>query len=371
MGILHDIHSLGQSIWYDFISRDFIKSGKMKELVETGIRGMTSNPTIFEQAIAKGNDYDTQIRELDEAGHQLDEIAATLFVTDVRDACDVIRSVYDQSGGADGYISLEVSPQLAEDTEGTVLEARRLWNAVDRPNLMIKIPATPAGIPAVRRCIAEGINVNITLIFSLEQYREVLNAYMQGLEDRVAAGDDIGNIHSVASVFVSRIDTLIDQKLEEKGTDQALALRGRAGLANTKLVYREFRTTVEGERWQALAEHGANPQRPLWASTSTKNPNYPDLIYITDLIGPDTVNTVPPATLTAILDHGSAEQKIEEGADKAEATLQQIEEAGVSIGESMAYLLNEGVEKFTTSFRSLFEELEAKREQLRGAGIDS
>lgn len=294
MGILNDIHSLGQSIWYDFISRDFIKSGKMKELVDAGIRGMTSNPTIFEQAIAKGKDYDEQIRELDEAGHQIDEIAATLFVTDVRDACDVIRTVYEESAGADGYISLEVSPQLAEDTEATILEARRLWNAVDRPNLMIKIPATTAGIPAIRQCIAEGINVNITLIFSLQQYRQVVDAYISGLEDRIAAGDDIAGIHSVASVFVSRIDSLIDQKLNELGTDQALALRGQAGLANTKLVYQEFSRTITGERWQALAAHNANPQRPLWASTSTKNPDYPDLIYVDNLIGPNTVNTLPP-----------------------------------------------------------------------------
>lgn len=371
MSVLHDIHSLGQSIWYDFISRDFIASGRMKELVDAGIRGMTSNPTIFEQAIAKGNDYDEQIRELDQAGHQLDEIAATLFVTDVRNACDVIRPIYDQSSGADGYISLEVNPQLADDTEETIREARRLWNAVDRPNLMIKIPATPAGLPAIRRCIAEGISVNITLIFSLDQYRQVMEAYISGLEDRIAAGEDIADIHSVASVFVSRIDSLIDGKLEAAGSTEALALRGKAGLANSKLVYREFRSILAGERWQALAERSGNPQRPLWASTSTKNPDYPDLIYVDNLIGPDTVNTVPPATLEAILDHGSARPTIEEGADRAEQTFLQIEEAGVSISEAMDYLLKDGVEKFATSFRSLFEQLEAKREQLRGAGIDS
>lgn len=371
MSILHDIHALGQSIWYDFISRDFVESGRMKELVDLGVRGLTSNPTIFEQAITRGNDYDRQIRELDEAGHQIDEIAATLFVTDVQNACDVIRPIYDVSARADGYISLEVSPRLAHDTAETVLEARRLWNAVDRPNLMIKIPATEAGLPAIRQCIAEGINVNITLIFSLDQYRAVTDAYLGGLEDRMASGETIDSIHSVASVFVSRIDSLIDGRLEEQGSAEALALRGRAGLANTKLVYRDFQDTIAGSRWRALADHGANAQRPLWASTSTKNPDYPDLLYVDNLIGPDTVNTLPPATLDAVLDHGSARLSIEEGAGDAEETLRKIEAAGVPIADAMNRLLQEGVEKFASSFDSLFEGLEAKREQLREAGIGS
>lgn len=371
MGILHDIFSNGQSIWYDFISREFIQSGKMKELVNTGIRGMTSNPTIFEKAIAGGDEYDEQIRTLDEQGASLDEIATELFVTDVRNACDVIRDVYDQSNGNDGFISLEVSPTLAAETEKTVIEAKKLWDAVDRPNLMIKIPATPEGIPAIRTCIGAGINVNVTLIFSLEQYRNVAEAFIAGLEDHSAAGESISSIRSVASVFVSRIDSMVDERLENVGTVEAKNLQGKAGLANTKLVYREFGNIFSGSRWDSLAKQGAVAQRPLWASTSTKNPSYPDLIYIANLIGPHTVNTVPPATLDAILDHGDATVRIQEGMDDAEETLNNIEAAGVSLSKAMDDLLEEGVEKFANSFSSLFDQLEEKRERLRTADADS
>ena len=367
MSILHDINSLGQSIWYDFISRDFIASGQMQTMVEKGIRGMTSNPTIFEQAIAKSSDYDEQISLLDTGNTSLDEIATALFVTDIRDACDILRSVYDESNKSDGYISLEVSPRLAHQTEATVQEARKLWSAVDRPNLMIKIPATQEGIPAVRTCIGEGINVNITLIFSLDQYKAVCEAYIGGLEDRIAKGEKISSIHSVASVFVSRIDAMIDSQLQKLGTEEALAIQGKAGIANTQLVYRAFQQIFSGDRWETLASKGANLQRPLWASTSTKNPEYPDLLYIDNLIAQHTVNTVPPATLEAILDHGTATLQIEEGMAEAEGILDNIEKAGVSLSKVMDALLSEGVEKFAASFSSLFEKLQAKREQLRNA----
>ena len=365
MGILNDIHGLGQSIWYDFISRDFIASGRMLELVQKGIRGMTSNPTIFEQAIASGSDYDEQIRTLDQSGSSLEDIATALFVTDIQNACDVIRPVYDESAGEDGYISLEVSPTLAHDTEATIAEAYRLWKAVDRPNLMIKIPATPEGIPAIRTCISEGLNVNITLIFSLQQYQAVAEAYIQGLEDRKNNGGEIQNIHSVASVFVSRIDSMIDGQLINMGTPEALTLQGKAGVANTKLVYRSFQQIFSGKRWEELQKNGANLQRPLWASTSTKNPEYPDLLYVDTLIGPHTVNTVPPATLEGILDHGKAVSSVTDGVSKAEEDLRQIEATGISLATVMDDLLREGVEKFAKSFHTLFEKLQAKREHLR------
>ena len=368
MSILHDLYNAGQSIWYDFISRDFIASGKMKELVERGIRGMTSNPTIFEGAIAGGTDYDEQIASLDAEGVDTTSIAAEIFMTDVRSACDVIRPIFDESGGIDGYISLEVNPMLAHDTEGTIEEAHRLWSGVDRPNLMIKIPATPEGYAAVRRCIADGINVNITLIFSLEQYRRVVEAYLAGLEDRLKEEKEIDHVHSVASVFVSRIDSMIDSLLAEIGSAEALALKGKAGLANSRLVYHEFHRLFSGERWDLLEEKGGRAQRPLWASTSTKNPNYPDLIYVDNLVGAETVNTVPPQTLAAILDHGSAELRIEEGIETAEPTLQQLEAVGVSLEQVMDDLLKEGVGKFQASFESLFAKIDEKRGKLREAG---
>ncbi len=368
MSILHDIHKNGQSIWYDFISRDFVASGRMAELVASGIRGMTSNPTIFEGAIASGEEYDAQIASLDQNGTSTPEIATALFVDDIRAACDVLRNVYNESDGEDGYISLEVSPTLANDTERTVAEAERLWREVDRPNLMIKIPATEAGYPAVRRVIAAGINVNITLIFSGEQYRKVAEAYIGGVEDRLEQGGAIDRVHSVASVFISRIDAMIDARLEEVGSEEALSLRGLAALANARQIYHDFHTLFSSSRFETLATRGANRQRPLWASTSTKNPEYPDLLYINSLIGPDTVNTVPPATLEAILDHGVSDSVLHLDRPEQETTLQQIEGVGVSIDDVMNQLLSEGVEKFVASFTSLFEKIDQKREHLRSEG---
>ncbi len=365
MSILHDIHSAGQSIWYDFISRNFVASGEMAGLVETGIRGMTSNPTIFEGAIANGAEYDPQIRALDAEGASTPEIATALFIDDITAACDVLAEVYNESNGADGYISLEVPPTLAHDTDGTVAEAIRLWRSVNRPNLMIKIPATEEGYPAIRRVIAEGINVNITLIFSGEQYRHVVDSYTGGLEDRVAQNLEIDRIHSVASVFISRIDAMIDAKLEEIGTEEARRLIGTAAIANARGIYREYGELFSSPRFKALAAKGANRQRPLWASTSTKNPNFPDLLYIDSLIGPETINTVPPATLTAILDHGKSDITLKNDDRSDLAILQKIEEAGVSISEVMDRLLTEGVEKFVASFTSLFEKIDEKRALVR------
>ena len=366
MSILHEIHVTGQSIWYDFISRDFVRSGEMSRLVDAGIRGMTSNPTIFEKAIAESADYDDEIAALDgtfegETPPSTSAIATALFITDVQMACDVIRPVYEASNGADGYISLEVSPYLADDTDGTIEEAARLYAAVNRANLMIKIPATPAGIPAIRRTIADGINVNVTLIFSREQYRDVAEAYIAGLEDRHAAGNPVDNIASVASVFVSRVDGMIDGMLEDIGQETAAELRGKAGLANARLIYRDFSEIFGAERFASLVAAGAARQRPLWASTSTKNPSYPDLLYIDNLIGPDTVNTVPPATLTAILDHGSSTAALGVFGTEDEVFFEKLEGAGIAVADVMTRLLSEGVMKFSASFDSLFEKIEEKR----------
>ncbi|MCC7438044.1 MAG: transaldolase [Armatimonadetes bacterium] len=361
MNPLQQLLGQGQSIWYDFISRQFIANGTMQSLVDQGLRGMTSNPTIFEKAIAGGSDYDEQIKQLSNAGETIGEIALQLFMADVRSACDVMRPVYDSSNGSDGFISLEVSPKLANDTEGTIAEAKRIWQEVDRPNLMVKIPATPEGIPAIRRCIAAGININITLMFSIEQYRAVAEAYIGGLEDRLAAGGAIAGIASVASIFVSRIDSLIDGLLGNIGTPEALALQGKAAIANSKLSYQIFKTAFSGQRWEQLAGHGAQLQRPLWASTSVKNPAYPDLLYVDNLIGPHTINTVPPETLVAIMDHVVVEPTIELGVQESEATLRQLTEVGIDIPAAMDQLLAEGVEKFVASFDSLFAKIEAKR----------
>jgi transaldolase len=368
MNPLEALLAEGQSIWYDFISREFITSGRMKALVEKGVRGMTSNPTIFEKAISKGHDYDEQISALGRAGRSTDEIATELFVTDVRNACDVMRPVFDGSNGADGFISIEVNPRLAAHTEATIAEALHLWSHIDRPNLMIKIPATPEGMPAIRRCIGDGLNINITLMFSLQQYRDVAEAYIAGLEDRLARGGSIANVHSVASVFVSRIDTMIDAMLEKIGTPDALALRGKAAVANTKLVYQEFEKIFSGARWQRLAAEGANVQRPLWASTSTKNPEYSPLLYVDTLIGPHTVNTVPPETLEAI-QTGLTDVKrtVENDVDEAPKILARLAAVGIDLEGVMEKLIEEGVDKFEKSFETLFEKLDEKRAELAEA----
>jgi transaldolase len=366
---LHALLEQGQSIWYDFISRDFIGDGSMKKLVDQGVRGMTSNPTIFEKAIAGGGAYDEQIRELAAQGLSTAEIATRLFVTDVRNACDVMMPVYTSSNGSDGFISIEVSPTLAAQTEATIAEARSLWKEIGRPNLMVKIPATDEGIPAIRQCIADGININITLMFSLEQYSAVAGAYIAGLEERLAKGEAIDGINSVASVFVSRIDTMVDEMLEKIGSEEALALRGKLGLANSKMVYILFTEIFSGPAWENLAAHGARVQRPLWASTSTKNPSYPDLLYVDNLIGPHTVNTLPPETLVAVMDHADVRATIGEGAHEAPQIVEKLAGVGIDVDAVMHKLIAEGVSKFVKSFDGLFEKIEAKRASLAGGSV--
>jgi len=366
MTILHELRRQGQSIWYDYISRDYITSGAMARHVEQGVLGMTSNPTIFERAVATSNSYDAQIAALGTEAIGTPEVARAIFVEDVRAACDVMLPTFQGCEGGDGFISLEVSPTLAADTAGTIDEAHALWRTVDRPNLMIKIPATREGIPAIRQAIVDGLNVNVTLIFSREQYRQVALAYIEGLEERQRRGNAIDRVASVASVFISRIDSMIDARLTSIETHAALELRGRAAVANAKLIYQDFLRLFSGERWEKLAAAGAQVQRPLWASTSTKNPDYPDLLYVTSLIGPNTVNTVPPETLEAILDHGEAVPAVTEGVEEAEHVLAAIHAHGVDLDDVMRTLLNEGVGKFADSFAALFAALDAKR-----AGVGS
>src|SRR5512141_848532 len=299
MNPISKLTQLGQSLWYDNIQRQLLESGELKAMIERGdIRGVTSNPSIFNHAIAKSTDYDDAIKPLAWAGWDAEKIFWQLAIEDIRASCDAFSPVYEETNGGDGYVSLEVSPFVAGDTEKTVAQAEQLWVRVARPNLMIKIPATEAGIPAIRKAIAAGLNINVTLIFSLARYAEVMNAYLSGLEDRVAAGHSIDHIASVASFFVSRVDTKIDPRLPD-GSD----LKGKAAIANAKLAYDQYQQTFAGGRWENLKVKGARVQRPLWASTSTKNPAYPDTLYVDNLIGPETVNTVPPQTLESVRDH--------------------------------------------------------------------
>ena len=321
---VQDVQRLGQSIWYDNIRRGLLDSGELKRLIEMGVTGLTSNPTIFEKAIAGSTDYDEALTELARSNKSVDESYEALVIEDIRNTADLLRPIYDRTGGVDGYASLEVSPKLAHDTAGTTAEARRLFGALDKPNVMIKVPATAEGIPAVRQLISEGININVTLIFSLEAYRQVMEAYITGLEEYVAGGGDPSRIASVASFFVSRVDTAVDALLEERvrqGAPDVKALMGKAAIANAKLAYREFQQVFGEERFSGLKDKQARPQRPLWASTSTKNPAYSDLMYVEALIGPDTVDTLPPATLTALLEYGKPGLTLATGTEQAEEHL--------------------------------------------------
>jgi transaldolase/glucose-6-phosphate isomerase len=364
---LHDVADLGQAIWLDYIRRSFITSGDLQALVDDGLRGVTSNPTIFEKAIAGSTDYDDALQRLVNEGTDskhpktVEEIYEALTLDDIQRAADALRPVYDRTAGADGYVSLEVSPTLAHDTEGTVDEARRLFAALDRPNVMIKVPATPAGVPAIETLIGEGINVNVTLIFSVAQYEDVAEAYIAGLEKLAGAGGDVSRIASVASFFVSRVDVAIDRALEEIGE---AALQGKIAIANSKVAYARFREIFCGERWERLARQGARVQRVLWASTSTKNPLYPDTLYVDGLIGPDTVNTVPPATLNAFRDHGTAALTLEIGLDEARAQLDRLAGLSVDLDAITQDLQDEGLLKFATSFESLMATIAEKRDQL-------
>ena len=364
MNPLRELEKRGQSIWLDYIRRSLMTSGELGRLIqEAGLRGVTSNPTIFEKAISGSKDYDDALRvRLGEDPHAA---AAVLFemlaIEDIQKAADAFRPVYESSQGADGFVSLEVSPRLAHDTEGTLAEARRLWTALDRPNVMIKVPATPEGILAIAALIGEGINVNVTLMFSLAHYEAVAQAYLRGLE-RVSKPRGVA---SVASFFVSRVDTAVDRKLEEIGTPEALALRGQAAVANAKMVYRRFREIFNGESFTALRERGALVQRPLWASTGTKNPAYSDVLYVEELIGADTVNTVPPATLDAFGDHGRVRgSTVEEGQAGAEETLSRLAKIGIDLDGITENLQADGVSSFAASFEQLLGALEEKRKVL-------
>ena len=361
MNRLQKLHDAGVAIWLDFIERTMLHNGDLERRIrEQALTGMTSNPTIFEKALAEGAAYDDQLRGApgDLTSWQLFELVAT---TDVRDACDKFRGVYDRTRGDDGYVSIEVSPGAANDATATVQEAKRLWKTVDRPNLLVKIPGTVEGAKAVREVIAEGINVNITLLFSLEAHARVIDAYMAGLEERVRRGQPVKDLASVASFFVSRVDTEIDKRLDGVGRPE---LKGKAAIANAKMAYQLFLERFSSPRWKALEEKGARVQKPLWASTSTKNPAYRDVIYVEELVGPRSINTVPPQTLDAFADHGEARRTIDANVDAARKVLNDLEDAGISMKEVTDKLLTEGLASFQKSFDSLIAGLERKSGQL-------
>lgn len=349
MNKVQQLHELGQSVWLDSISRAMLRPpGDLARRVDEGIRGVTSNPTIFEKAVGGSDDYDAQIAEIMARGAELTpaEVFEELAVTDIQAACDLLRPVYDAADGNDGFVSIEVAPDLAYDTAGTVVAARRLWAAVDRPNVMVKVPATDQGIIAVTDLVGEGLNINITLMFSLAVYEAVADAYIRGLESR----PNPAGIASVASFFVSRVDTKTDAALEKVGSEEALERRGRTAIANAKLVYRRYQEIFEGERFARLAELGAKPQRVLWASTSTKNPAYRDVLYVEQLAGPDTVDTMPEATIKAFRDHGEVADRLSGTAEEARAMLDRLAAAGVDLDQVTKELETEGVESFVTSF---------------------
>ena len=364
------LNAAGQSIWLDYIDRTMLRNGDLQRRIrEDALTGMTSNPTIFEKALAEGSAYDDQIRGAtgERTVLELFELIAT---TDVRDACDTFTGVHERTNGADGFVSIEVSPGAANDAVATISEATRLWATVDRPNVMVKVPGTNEGAKAVRQLIANGININITLLFSLAAYKAVIDAYVGGLEDRVAAGKDISKLHSVASFFVSRVDTEVDKRLDAAikaapDQQQALsALKGKAAIANAKLAYKLFQAETSSPRWKALAARGATVQRPLWASTSTKNPAYRDVMYVEELIGPDTVNTMPPQTIEGFRDHGIVARTVDAGVDEAQRTIDALERAGISMREVTDKLLVDGLASFGTSFETLLAGLHAKTKAL-------
>jgi transaldolase len=356
----------GQSPWIDNLKRAYLTSGELRRLVDEGIRGVTSNPTIFQKAIAGSADYDEQFRVLAQQG-TVESAYWTMVVDDVTNALAVLRPVYDASGGRDGFVSLEVAPSLAADTDGTIEMARTLHGRVDQPNLMVKIPATKEGIPAIRQMISEGRNINVTLIFSLSRYAAVIEAYLSGLEAFVAGGGDGSKVHSVASFFVSRVDTEVDRRLERLG-EKGAGLAGKAAVAQAKLAYRLFQEQFSGPGWEALKTGGAHPQRPLWASTSTKNPAYPDLLYVDNLIGPDTVNTMPDATVVAFMDHGVVARTVDDGADEAQTVLDRLAEIGIDMEDVGQTLEDEGVASFAKSFDELMQALNDKAAGLQRDG---
>jgi transaldolase len=365
MGRLQELdREYGQSPWLDNLKRGWITSGELKRWVDRGVRGLTSNPTIFAKAIADSSDYDEQFRDLVDRGTSVEESYWKLVTTDIEDALAILRPVYDDSDGLDGFVSVEVAPELARDTEGTVEAATFLHSVIAEPNLFVKIPGTAEGLEAIRRSIAAGRSINVTLLFGLRRYDEVIEAYLAGLEELVAGGGDPHPVSSVASFFVSRVDTLVDRRLEEIGTDDALALRGRAAIANAQLAYQLFLERFSGERWDRLAQAGARVQRPLWASTSTKNPEFPDTLYVDELIGPNTVNTMPDGTLEAFEDHGRLARTVDADPGEAQATVDRLRELGIDLEDVAATLEDEGVAAFAKSFDELLGTLGAKAADL-------
>ena len=369
---IHDLwDQQHQSLWLDDISRTMLRTGALqKQIQQDGIRGITSNPTIFEKAIAAGDAYDDQIADLIRAGKSSGEIFEAVEVDDIRDACDLFADLYKASGGSDGYVSIEVAPEFARDTDGTIGEARRLWSSVDRPNLMVKIPGTAEGIPAIRQALLEGISINVTLLFSVERYEQVALAYVEALEERHAKGESIETLASVASFFVSRVDTLVDKLLDERiqaepgVADLAGSLKGRIAVANAKLAYQKFLQIFESDRFAPLRAARGNVQRPLWASTGVKNPAYSDVLYVETLIGPDTVNTMPSKTIDAFVDHGVIARTVDAGIDEAKQAIADLETVGVDLRAVTAQLEKEGIATFTKSFDSLISGVEGKRAAL-------
>jgi len=364
------LSAAGVSVWLDDLSRERLQTGNLQELIDTrSVVGVTTNPSIFQAALSKGTAYDAQVKELAERGADVDATIRTVTTDDVRNACDVLAKTYEASGGVDGRVSIEVDPRLAHDTDKTILQAIELWKIVDRPNLLIKIPATLAGLPAITAVIAEGISVNVTLIFSVERHRAVMDAYLAGLEAAKQAGHDLANIHSVASFFVSRVDTEIDKRLEAIGSNVALDSRGLAGVANARLAYAAYQEVFEqGDRFAALAADGARVQRPLWASTGVKNPDYPDTLYVVDLVAPHTVNTMPEKTLDAVADHGEITGDTVTGTGEvAQIVFDKLASIGIDLPDVFKVLEDEGVEKFEKSWLELIEATQAQLDEKASA----
>ena len=372
---LLEIKQFGQSIWMDNLTRDLIRSGELMRLIETqGLRGITSNPAIFEKAIVGNATYVEDIEAAIRAKKPLLQIYESLVFEDIRNACDIFRPIFDESGGLDGYISIEVPPDIAHDTQKTVSEAHRYYNEIGKENVMIKIPGTPEGLLAVEQVISDGINVNVTLLFSVQSYIETAWAYIRGLEKRVAAGQDISKLASVASFFLSRIDANIDEKIDAKlkagGSDEVKArleaIKGKVAIANAKIAYQEYKKIIQDDRWKALSAKGANVQRLLWASTSTKNPNYSDVMYVDELVGPDTVNTLPPSTIEACADHCNVENRLETGVDAAYQLIESLKDPDIDVNldQVMDELLVDGIDKFVKPFQALMTSLQEKIDRL-------
>jgi len=362
MSKLKELAKLGQSVWLDFISRKLLVSGELKKLIDDGLRGMTSNPTIFDKAISKSTDYDKDIKQLVNNEYSIDDIYEKLVLKDIGLAADEMKKVYDQTKGFDGYVSIEVNPLLANDTKETIMQAKHLYKALSRPNIMIKIPGTNEGLPAITEVLGSGINVNVTLIFSTDSYKKVVEAFLAGLEKFDKAGSDISKLASVASFFVSRVDTAVDKELEAKGNKDLL---GKIAVANSKIAFEISEQIFSSERWKKLAAKGARKQRLLWASTGTKNPSYSDVLYIDELIGPDTVNTMPPDTIKFFIDHGKVELTLDKGIEEAKSQLKKLKELGIDLTKVTDKLLTDGVKSFSDSFESLIASLDDKVKKIK------